>query len=130
MSALQRPCALSDGVCILQETAAPPQQILAFRGQLHAAANAVEQGNSKIGFERLNLARGGRQAQIQSSLCACQTSGIDYGDESAKLTKIHDRDCCRFCNEIWPTIAIDTRLKNSHTLAYTPLESPSRELGP
>src|SRR5262245_66145230 len=74
MSALQRPCALSDGVCILQETAAPPQQILAFRGQLHAAANAVEQGNSKIGFERLNLARGGRQAQIQSSLCACQTS--------------------------------------------------------
>src|SRR5215510_4737563 len=43
LSISERARAFADGIGILQEASAKPQKILAFRGQLHAAANAVEQ---------------------------------------------------------------------------------------
>src|SRR5262245_61346136 len=91
LPALKRPRALADEIGVLQEAPAAPQQILAFRGQLHAAADPIEQWHAELGFERLNLAGGGRLAQMQPSLGPRQASGIGDGDEGAKLAKVHRR---------------------------------------
>jgi hypothetical protein len=55
--------AVAQGIGFLQQTAPAAHYVLALRGELKAAANAVEQQHAKLGFQRLDLARGGGLAQ-------------------------------------------------------------------
>jgi len=56
---------------------------------LKAAANAVEQPHAKLGFQRLDLARGRGLAQMQPPSGAGETAGVGDGDQGLQLPKVH-----------------------------------------
>jgi hypothetical protein len=89
LSGPQRAGTLTYRIGVLQEPAAAPQQVLTFGCQLDPAANTIEQRNSELGLERLDLAGGGRLAQAQLSLSGGKAPGFRNDDECAQLPKIH-----------------------------------------
>jgi hypothetical protein len=72
----------------LQQTAPAVHYVLALRGELKAAANAVEQQHAKLGFQRLDLARGRGLAQMQPPSGAGETAGVGDGDQGLQ-SKVH-----------------------------------------
>jgi len=85
----QRARTLAERFGVLQETAAAPQQILAFGCQFDPAADAIEQRNPKLGLERLDLAGRGRLTQAQMFVSRGKASGFRNDDEGVQLSKIH-----------------------------------------
>ncbi|MGY2901870.1 hypothetical protein ACVWVY_000891 [Bradyrhizobium sp. URHC0002] len=89
LSDFQRACTLTEGLDVLQEPATASQQVLAFGCQFDPAADAIEQGNSKLGLESLNLARSGRLAQVQPSSSEGEAPSFRNDDERLQVSKIH-----------------------------------------
>jgi hypothetical protein len=89
LSSLERPRALAERVRFSQQAAAAAQQIFAFRCQLHAATDPVEQRHAELGFERLYLPRQRRLAQVQAGSRAGDAAGVDNGRERAQVLKVH-----------------------------------------
>ena len=89
LPALQRARTLTEQFGVLQQTAAAPQQILAFGCQFDPAADAIEQGNPELGLERLDLAGRRRLAQAQLLMSDGKASGFRNDDERTELSQIH-----------------------------------------
>jgi hypothetical protein len=85
----QRAGALAERFGVLQQTAAAPQQVLAFGCHFDPAADAIEQGNPELGLEGLDLARRGRLAQAQLLLRGGKASRFCNDHERAQLSKVH-----------------------------------------
>jgi hypothetical protein len=83
--------AFAERVGFRQQAAAAAEQILAFRCELHAAADPVEQREAEFGFERLYLARQRRLAQVQAGSRAGDAAGVDNGRKGAEMLKVHAR---------------------------------------
>jgi hypothetical protein len=80
---------LAKGLGLLEEATAASQQVFALGCQLDSAADAIEQRNSKLRLEGLDLARSGRLAQVQAFMSRRKTAGFRHGHERMQLPKIH-----------------------------------------
>ena len=70
MAAFERKRALAERGRVRQEATTAFKQILAFRSQVNAPANPVEQGNAELGFESQYLSGGSRLTQIDPNCCS------------------------------------------------------------
>jgi hypothetical protein len=64
--------------------AASSQQVFAFRRQLNAAADAVEQRHTQLRFQRQNLPGRRRLRQVQPGRRAAESAVVGNGDEGAE----------------------------------------------
>ena len=80
---------LTEGLGILQQSPTASQQVLALGCQFDPAADAIEQGNTKLGLESLDLAGGGRLAQVQAPVSGGKAPGFRDDDKRMQLSKIH-----------------------------------------
>ena len=80
---------LGQEVGIGEQTPALPQQVLALRCQLQAAANALKQRHAEFSLKRVDLARRRRLTEVQPFRCPSEAAGVGSGDEGAQGPQVH-----------------------------------------
>ena len=75
-----------------QKPAASSKQILSFRGELDTPSNSIEEQDTKLSFELMNLTRCGRLTQIQSAHGSVNPARFGYGDKGPEMAKVHSND--------------------------------------
>jgi hypothetical protein len=89
LSALERPCPLTDRIGVRQQPAAPPQQVFPLGRELNAAPAAIEQPDVQAGFQCLDLPAKSRLADVQPSGGPSEAASVDDGDERAQVSEVH-----------------------------------------
>src|SRR5262249_15731362 len=88
----ERSCPLRQRLDFSEKPPGTPKQILAFRGQLHTSADAIEQRYPEFGFKGMNLARGRRLAQVKPSHGPMYAAGFCDRNKGMKVAKVHSSD--------------------------------------
>ena len=86
------------------------QEGLAGRGQLHAAAGALEQPHPELGLQRGDLLAERRLGDVQPGGGAPEVQLLGDGDEIAKLAQFHDP----------PSDGGDARITDTRTKSINP----------
>jgi hypothetical protein len=113
LPALEGTCAVHDQIGICQEPAALAKQILAFRRQLQASADALKERDAKFGLKRVYLARCGRLAEVQSRRRVTEPTSVCRRDERAKRAEVHGKSST-ICMNYAAKIALDARQTGSY----------------
>ena len=66
-----------------------PEQVFPFRRQVYASTDTIEKQDAEFDFQRTDLPRDRRLAQIHSGSRPMDAAGISDGHEGAQAPKIH-----------------------------------------
>ena len=89
LAALERPGPFTDGLGLRQQSAAAPEQVVAFGRELNATPDAIEQPDVQAPLQCLDLPGERRLTEIQPGGRPGHAAGIDDGDERAQVSKVH-----------------------------------------
>src|SRR5262249_16302678 len=85
----ERACSLAEGLSLCQQASAAAKEVLAFRSEVKASADAVEQQHAKLCLKGLNLPGRGRLGEIEARRRAMNAAGVDDGREGAQVAEVH-----------------------------------------
>ena len=91
-AALELASPLAERLGFGKQSPTAPQQVFAFRRQLRAPTDAVEQRHTKVAFERLDLPGQGGLAQVQDSGGPGEAARIGDRCKGAQVANVHKAD--------------------------------------
>ena len=109
LTGLECTCPLAERFRFRQQTTAAHKKVLAFRGELDATPDPIEQTDAQLALERMNLPRRCRLRQVQSDRGACKTAVVSDRNEGAQKSQIH-WDAFQILIDKWTINELDTSI--------------------